>query len=47
MKPVNLEKTFQTFLLSDENKNIHFLGLRDMSDKSASTTLDTFKKYFR
>ena len=36
-------KTFQTFLLSDENKNIHFLGLRDMSDKSAATTLDTFK----
>lgn len=35
-------KTYQTFLLSDENKNVYFLGLRDMSDKAASTTLDIF-----
>lgn len=36
-------KTYQTFLLSDENKNVYFLGLRDMLDKAASTTLDVFK----
>ena len=35
-------KTYQTFLLSDENKNVYFLGLRDMCDKSASTTLQCF-----
>ncbi|CAC5398193.1 unnamed protein product [Mytilus coruscus] len=36
-------KTYQTFLLKDENKNVYFLGLRDMLDKAASTTLDVFK----
>ncbi|KAL3867759.1 hypothetical protein ACJMK2_040609 [Sinanodonta woodiana] len=36
-------QTYQTFLLSDENKNLYFLGLRDMSDKSARTTLDIFQ----
>lgn len=36
-------KTYQTFLISDEDKNVYFLGLRDMLDKAASTTLDVFK----
>jgi hypothetical protein len=35
-------KTYQEFLLSDENKNVYFLCLRDMIDKAASTTLDVF-----
>ncbi|XP_052097354.1 uncharacterized protein LOC127732359 [Mytilus californianus] len=35
-------KTYQTFLLSDDNKQVYFLGLRDMHDKAASTTLDMF-----
>lgn len=35
-------KTYQTFLMSDENKQVYFLGLRDMHDKAASTTLDMF-----
>jgi E1A/CREB-binding protein len=36
-------KTYQTFLVSDEEKDVFFLGLRDMCNKAASTTLDTFK----
>ncbi|VDI49876.1 Hypothetical predicted protein [Mytilus galloprovincialis] len=35
-------KTYQAFLVSDENKKVYFLGLRDMIDKAASTTLDVF-----
>lgn len=37
-------KTYQTFLVSDEEKNLYFLGLRDMYNKASSTTLDTFKE---
>lgn len=36
-------KTYQTFLASNEEKEVFFLGLRDMHNKAASTTLDTFK----
>lgn len=35
-------KTYQAFLVNDENKKVYFLGLRDMIDKAASTTLDVF-----
>lgn len=37
-------KTFNSFLLSDDHKNIYMLGLREMSNKSSQTTLDTFKE---
>ena len=36
-------KTYQTFLASNEEKEVFYLGLRDMHNKAASTTLDTFK----
>lgn len=36
-------KIFQTFLVSDENKNVYFWGFRDTADKSASTTSDVFQ----
>lgn len=37
-------KTYQTFLVSNEEKKVFCLGLRDMHNKAASTTLDTFKE---
>ena len=37
-------KTYQTFLLSDEDRNLFFLGLRDMYNEASSTILDTFKE---
>lgn len=37
-------KTYQTFLASNEEKEVFCLGLRDMHNKAASTTLDTFKE---
>jgi hypothetical protein len=37
-------KTYQTFLVSNEDKEVFFLGLRDMYNKAASTTMDTFKE---
>lgn len=37
-------KTYQTFLASNEEKEVFFLGLRDMHNKAASTTMDTFKE---
>ena len=35
-------KTYNTYFISDQNKNV--LGLREMNNKAASTTLDTFKE---
>ena len=32
-----------TYIVSDENQDSYLMGLREMSDKSAATTLDTFK----
>lgn len=37
-------KTYNTFLISDEDKNVYCLGLRDMCNKSSHTTLETFKE---
>ena len=36
-------KTYQTFLASNEEKEVFCLGLRDIHNKAASTTLNTFK----
>lgn len=36
-------KTYQTFLASNAEKEVFCLGLRDMHNKAASTTLGTFK----
>lgn len=35
-------KTYQTFLVSDESQTVYFLGLREMVDKAARTTMNTF-----
>ena len=37
-------KTYNSYFISDQNKNVYMLGLREMCNKSASTTLDTFKE---
>ncbi|CAC5388505.1 unnamed protein product [Mytilus coruscus] len=37
-------KTYNSFFISDEQKNIFMLGLREMHNKAASTTLDTLKE---
>ena len=37
-------KTYNTFLITDENKNVYCLGFRDMCNKSSRTTLETFKE---
>ena len=37
-------KKYGTYIISDKDKNSYFLGLREMSDKSAKTTLGTFKE---
>ena len=44
MKRANLEKKIDTFLVTDEDKKVYMLGLRDMCNKSPQTTLDTFKE---
>lgn len=35
-------KTYQTFLVSDESQTVYFLGLREMVNKAARTTMNTF-----
>lgn len=35
-------KTYQTFLVSDESQTLYFWGLREMVDKAARTTMNTF-----
>lgn len=35
-------KTYQTFLFSDESQTMYFFGLREMVDKAARTTKNTF-----
>lgn len=37
-------KTYNSYFISDQNKNVYMLGLREMNNKAASTTLDTFKE---
>ena len=37
-------KTFNTYIVTDKDQKPYFLGLRDMSNKSAKTCLDTFKE---
>lgn len=37
-------KTYNSYFISDYHKNVFMLGLREMHNKSFSTTLDTFKE---
>jgi hypothetical protein len=36
-------KTYNSYFISDDDKNVYMLGLREMQNKASSTTLDTFK----
>lgn len=40
-------KTFETYVVSDEDQNTYILGLREMFSKSAQSTLDTFKSILK
>ena len=44
MKLASLAKTYNSYFISDQNKNVYMLGLREMNNKAASTTLDSFKE---
>ena len=37
-------KTYNSYFISDHNKNAYILGLREMHNKTSTTTLDTFKE---
>ena len=36
-------RTYQIYIVTDENKSSYILGLKEMADKSSQSTLDTFK----
>ena len=37
-------KTYNSYFISDQNENVYMLGLSEMNNKAALTTLDTFKE---